>query len=208
MSIKTKQKILELLKWKGPTSQELLAEELQLSTMAISKHLGEFQKLGLVDYHEQKKDRGRPVKIWNLTKHSQSHFPDNHPQLAFSIWESAAEVLGQDALLKVLNKHTEKKIAEYRAHIPVETPLEQKIELLAKIRAKEGYMTSHSIESETCFLLSEHHCPICDIASKCQEFCGSEIEIFKSILGPEVSIERMEHLQTGDHRCSYKILKK
>jgi predicted ArsR family transcriptional regulator len=207
MSVKTKQKILELLKWKGPTSQENLATALELSTMAVSKHLGEFQKQGLVSFEEQKQDRGRPIKIWRLTESSKNHFPDNHPQLAYSIWQSATEVLEQEAIEKILSKHSEKKIEEYRELIPQHASMSEKIKILSDIRSKEGYMTSHEVLDDLNFKLNEHHCPICDIASKCKEFCGSEIDIFKQVLGPEVSIEREEHIVSGDHRCTYKITK-
>ena len=208
MSVKTKQKLLELLKWKGPTSQENLASALQLSTMAVSKHLGEFQKQGLVIFEEEKQDRGRPIKIWKLTEASKNHFPDNHPQLAYSIWQSATEVLEQDAIEKILSKHSENKIQEYLDLIPEEASLAQKVEILSDVRSKEGYMTSHETIDEQTFSLSEHHCPICDIASKCQEFCGSEKDIFQRVLGSDVSIEREEHIVSGDHRCTYKITKR
>lgn len=207
MSVKTKQKLLELLKWKGPTSQEQLASALELSTMAVSKHLGEFQKQGLVTFEEQKQDRGRPIKIWNLTEASKNHFPDNHPQLAYSIWQSATEVLEQDAIEKILSKHSERKIEEYMGQIPPNSSLSDKVKMLSEIRSREGYMTNHEIIDERHFTLTEHHCPICDIASKCKEFCGSEIDIFKKILGPEVHIEREEHIVSGDHRCTYRIIK-
>lgn len=208
MSGKTKQKLLELLKWKGPTSQENLATALELSTMAVSKHLSEFQKQGFVEFEEQRQDRGRPIKIWKLTQASKNHFPDNHPQLAVSIWQSATEVLEPDAIAKILTKHSERKALEYLDLIPSENEFLDKIKMLADVRSKEGYMTSYEVIDDHQVHLIEHHCPICDIASKCKEFCGSEMEIFQKVLGQEISIEREEHIVSGDHRCTYKIVRK
>lgn len=205
MNVKTKEKILDLLKWNGPTSQEHLASKLDLSTMAVSKHLTEFQKQDLVDFDEERQERGRPIKIWKLTEESQSHFPDNHPQFASSLWESAAEVLGQDAIQKVLVNHTQKKINEYQSKITADLPLQEKVEILSQLRKEEGYMSSYEVIDETSFILSEHNCPICTLASNCQEFCGSEIDLFQEVLGQDINITREDHIQAGSHRCSYKI---
>jgi len=207
MNIKTKQRILDLLKMEGPTSQESLAKELELSTMAVSKHLTEFQKQDLVTFDEEKQDRGRPVKKWKLTAKSQSYFPDNHPQLANSIWQSATEVFGQDAIEKILSNHTQKKISEYQEKIPDGSSLGEKVKILSELREKEGYMSSYDIEDENNCSLVEHNCPICLIASNCKEFCGSEVDLFQNILGHDIKITREESILEGDHRCKYNITK-
>jgi predicted ArsR family transcriptional regulator len=55
------------------------------------------------------------------------------------------------------------------------------------------------------FLLVENHCPICAAATACQGFCATEIDLFRAVLGPDVSVERVEHILAGDRRCAYRV---
>jgi len=56
-------------------------------------------------------------------------------------------------------------------------------------------------------LLVENHCPICTAAQNCQQLCGAELEVFKTVLGAGVAVERVEHILQGDRRCAYQIQK-
>jgi predicted ArsR family transcriptional regulator len=53
--------------------------------------------------------------------------------------------------------------------------------------------------------LIEHHCPICAAAKTCQGFCRSELEVFRDVLGPNVSVERESHIVAGAPRCVYRV---
>jgi predicted ArsR family transcriptional regulator len=55
------------------------------------------------------------------------------------------------------------------------------------------------------FLLVENHCPICAAANACQGFCSTELDLFRSVLGSGVEVERVEHIVSGDHRCAYRV---
>jgi predicted ArsR family transcriptional regulator len=54
-------------------------------------------------------------------------------------------------------------------------------------------------------LLVENHCPICAAARACQQFCRSELEVFRRVLGEDCSVEREEHQLAGARRCAYRI---
>jgi predicted ArsR family transcriptional regulator len=55
------------------------------------------------------------------------------------------------------------------------------------------------------FLFIENHCPICAAASACQGFCTSELDVFRSVMGTGVTVERSEHILGGDRRCAYRV---
>jgi len=42
-------------------------------------------------------------------------------------------------------------------------------------------------------------------ANACQGFCSTELDLFRSVLGPGVTVERAEHIIKGDQRCVYKV---
>jgi predicted ArsR family transcriptional regulator len=54
-------------------------------------------------------------------------------------------------------------------------------------------------------LFIENHYPICAAAAACRGFCASELDIFRSALGPGVTVDRAEHIIAGDRRCVYRI---
>ncbi len=55
------------------------------------------------------------------------------------------------------------------------------------------------------FLFVENHCPICAAAAACQGFCRAELMVFRAVLGPDVAIERTDHILAGARRCAYRI---
>ena len=55
------------------------------------------------------------------------------------------------------------------------------------------------------WLLIESHCPICVAAQACQGFCRSELQVFQTALGDSATVERIEHLISGDRRCVYRV---
>ena len=60
-------------------------------------------------------------------------------------------------------------------------------------------------EEDGGFLLVENHCPICAAANACQGFCSTELDLFRSVLGPGITVERAEHIIKGDQRCVYRV---
>ena len=88
--------------------------------------------------------------------------------------------------------------------IPASAPLEKKLRDLARVRSEEGYMAEVRRDGDA-FLFIENHCPICAAANVCQGFCSTELDLFKSVLGPGVTVARSEHIVSGDRRCVYRV---
>jgi predicted ArsR family transcriptional regulator len=60
-------------------------------------------------------------------------------------------------------------------------------------------------EEDGVFTLVENHCPICAAASACKGLCDRELSVFERVLGPDCTVERVEHLLSGARRCAYQI---
>jgi len=105
----------------------------------------------------------------------------------------------------VLTSRCAKQRMDYGKRIRRADPLERKLDELAKVRTEEGYMAEIRRQDDGSFLLVENHCPICAAANACQGFCSTELELFRSVLGSGVSVERAEHIIKGDSRCVYRI---
>jgi predicted ArsR family transcriptional regulator len=94
---------------------------------------------------------------------------------------------------------------DYGKRIKPGDSIERKLRELAKVRTEEGYMAEVRNQEDGSFLLVENHCPICAAANACQGFCSTELDLFRSVLGPGVSVERAEHIIKGDQRCVYRV---
>jgi predicted ArsR family transcriptional regulator len=105
---------------------------------------------------------------------------------------------------KVLDARGAAQRAAYSRRIATSAPLAEKLRELARMRTEEGYMAEVRRDGGS-FLFIENHCPICAAANVCQGFCSTEMDLFRSVLGPEVSVERSEHIVSGDRRCVYRV---
>jgi predicted ArsR family transcriptional regulator len=79
---------------------------------------------------------------------------------------------------------------------------------LAKTRSREGYMADVADDGKESFLFVENHCPICVAAAACQGLYRSELAIFRAVLSPEITVERVDHILAGARRCAYRIGKR
>jgi predicted ArsR family transcriptional regulator len=117
---------------------------------------------------------------------------------------SVQDAFGAEGMTRLLDARLARQRTDYALRIAPTAPLARKVEQLARIRAEEGYMAEVRRDGHD-FLFIENHCPICAAATACQGFCATELELFRSALGPGVTVERAEHILSGDRRCAYRI---
>ena len=205
---KVKDQILHLLKMKGAQTATALAEQLDVSPMAIRQHLQSLKAEHWVMYREERRPMGRPVKLWQLTEHSVSRFPDSHADLMLDLLRGVETVFGSEGIAKILAERSRRQIQTYQTKLRdlgVNGDWQQQVRAIAQFRHQEGYMAEVLNEPGETLLLVENHCPICAAAQTCQNLCTSELEVFQAVLGPAIAIERVEHIVKGDRRCAYRI---
>jgi predicted ArsR family transcriptional regulator len=202
---KTRRAITKLLKTEGPIDSAQLAQRLGLTAMAVRQHLYALQREGLVTSEDRPVPIGRPAKFWQLTREADHLFPEAYAELSVALIDSVKDAFGAEGLERVLTSRCARQRADYGKRIKPHHSLDQRLAELAKVRTEEGYMAEVRREDDGSFLLVENHCPICAAANACQGFCSTELELFRSVLGPGVSVERAEHIIKGDNRCVYRV---
>ena len=202
---KTRRAIAKLLKTEGPIDSAQLAERLGLTAMAVRQHLYALQREGLVTHESRPVPIGRPAKFWRLTPEADHLFPEAYAELSVALINSVKDAFGDEGLERVLTSRCARQKSDYEKRIQPEDSLERKLQELAKVRTEEGYMAEIRREDDGGYLLVENHCPICAAANACQGFCSTELELFRSVLGPGVDVERAEHIVKGDQRCVYRV---
>ncbi|WP_341502464.1 metalloregulator ArsR/SmtB family transcription factor [Gallaecimonas sp. GXIMD4217] len=198
-------KILYLLKTRGPQTAQGLAEHLGMTSMGSRQHLLGLEEEGLVESFSEKRKVGRPSRVWRLSAAGHRRFPDRHEDLTLAMLDGIKAVFGDQGLDQLIGHREERMRADYGAALAACPDLRAKVEKLAQIRAGEGYMAEVQAHPDGGWLLVENHCPICAAASSCQDFCRSELALFAHCLGEDAEISRQEHLLSGARRCVYHI---
>jgi len=200
----TRRAIVKRLKADGPLDSARLARRLGLTPMAVRQHLYALQDEKLVAAEERRGARGRPAKYWRLTRDADRLFPEAYAELSVALIGALGEAFGPSGVQKVLDARSAAQRTTYRARLGGTAKLGDKLRALARQRTDEGYMAEVRRDGEA-FLFIENHCPICAAATVCQGFCSTELDLFRDVLGPGVTVERGEHIVSGDRRCVYRV---
>jgi predicted ArsR family transcriptional regulator len=204
---KTEDRILYLLKSKGPQTASQLARRLDITAMAVRQHLYGFNKEGLVDFTDRRRPVGRPVREWRLTERAAARFPESHAELTVEMLAAIRATFGEEGLDRLLAHRTRLQLGQYRERIRAagDSSVEARVRALTAIRREQGYMAECVARTDGSLVLRENHCPICVAAKFCQGLCREELGLFRALLGPGVRVERAEHILAGASRCVYII---
>jgi predicted ArsR family transcriptional regulator len=199
------ERILMALKMQGSLSSAALGDKLGTTSEAARQQLLRLAEEGLVEARSVATGVGRPTQLWSLTPAAQARFPDTHAALTVQLLDIISTHLGDSALDTVIAVREAETRVAYQAAVSGVTDLRSKVAALTDLRSQEGYMADWTELGDGSFLLVENHCPICAAATACQGFCRAELDVFRSVLGPDIEVERTDHIVAGGRRCSYII---
>jgi predicted ArsR family transcriptional regulator len=197
-------RILTLLKTRGSQTAQEIGRVLGTTGEAARQQLVKLATQGLVEMSSEARGVGRPAQYWHLTAAGNARFPDAHADLTAQLIGTIRRELGEGAMDKLISVRAEETHTSYAQQMAGADSLQQRVVRLADIRTREGYMAEWEKQDDKYFLI-ENHCPICVAATACAGFCRAEINLFQEVLGPEVRVERTEHIVSGARRCVYRI---
>jgi predicted ArsR family transcriptional regulator len=198
-------RILRFLKSRGAQTTPAVARHLKITLPGARKHLSALLAAKLVSFVDEAGSVGRPKRSWQLTALAEKRFPDSHAALTMEMIGAARQVFGEDGLDRLIGWRESETERRYGAALSALGDVGKKVAKLAELRSEEGYMADWRVLADGSYLLAENHCPICAAARLCQGLCRSELALFRSALGPSVTVERAEHILTGARRCAYRI---
>lgn len=207
-SSSSKRRIIDHLKRTSSASVAELTEIMGVTSTAVRQHLDDLEQSGLVRRLAPVNTggRGRPRMPWMLTDLASDLFPDRHADLTVELIDAIRSSVGEEGLDAVIATRTSNQRSAYSATVGQETTIKSRVVALAQLRSLEGYMAEVTSEPDGSLAFTEHHCPICEAASSCQQLCRDELRLFQEVLGSDVEVERTEHLLSGDTRCSYRVV--
>ena len=199
---KTRRLVLLAIKEHGQLTADELAEMLNISTVAVRRHLDNLKHDNLVQYEEVQRGVGRPNFVYSLTEKADHLFPRNYQDLAYDMLASVQEMFGKEAVDAIFAKRAKKITAVYRPHVNA-VSLEGRVDQLVQLRQNDGYMATWDSEDGQEFVVTELNCPIQHVAEECSQACHEDLTLYSNLLDADVI--RLTHKVKGDNTCAYKI---
>jgi predicted ArsR family transcriptional regulator len=198
--------ILVHLRRSGPSSPDAIAAALGASRSGVVQQLRALDGAGLVTRTAVRHGVGRPRHLYDVTADAQTLFPSNYDGLATGLLAAILEVGGADLVEEVFaarRRQAESRLRErLEQTLPPGAPLEARVRELARLQDELGYLTETRVEADGIRLL-EHNCAVLDVAQASPGACQAELELFRGILGTDVTRER--HIAQGDRSCVYRV---
>ncbi|MCT2197538.1 transcriptional regulator [Paenibacillus sp. p3-SID1389] len=200
--LSTRERILHLMKTAGPLSAKDLTTELQITEMAVRRHLGTMERDGLIESKMIRQTAGRPTAVYGLTELAEGLFPKRYHSLTLDLLDELAEESGEDMVDRLFDRRKEKLSRKYMSEMQGKS-LTEKVRTLSEIQNDNGYMTELQETDHGEYVLMEHNCPISQIANRYNHACDCELKLFESLL--DADVERTECLAQQGRKCVYVI---
>jgi predicted ArsR family transcriptional regulator len=206
----TRAQVVELLRAQPATATEL-ASELDISAVAVRRHLQVLERDGLVDAETVRREGpGRPSARYALTARARRLFPDRSADLANELFDFLEEEHGRAALTGFLRWRQARHGDRYAADLAGVEDTSERAELLARLLSADGFAAQVSAveapDGATVLELRQEHCAIADVAEAHPEVCAYEAALFKQVLGANVS--RKSTIAGGSNACVCHITSK
>jgi predicted ArsR family transcriptional regulator len=203
LKLSTKDKILDLLKRKISLSVNDLTECLNITHMAVRKHLSTLEKDGLIATQEIKQPMGRPLQTYFLTEKAEKLFPKNYEGITMEFLQDMKVILGEEPIQALFKNREQRLTKEYSARIQHKSN-HDKIQEFANIQNEKGYMADTLQIDPNTFELIEYNCPILSVAHEFKVACSCETQLLKNVLETE-QVQRTNCKTDGDNHCKFII---
>ncbi|UNK19034.1 transcriptional regulator [Paenibacillus sp. N3/727] len=200
--LSTRDTILHMLKTQGPLSAKSIASTLLVTEMAVRRHLGSFEKDGVIETELIRQAMGRPLALYRLSPHAESLFPNKYSTLTLDLLDELTEEAGEEMVTRLFERRRNKLRQRYESGVSGKE-LADRVRTLTDIQNDNGYMAECEQTDDGKYVIKEHNCPISQIANRYNQACSCELELFSSLL--QAKVERTECLASGGCRCVYVI---
>jgi len=197
--VPARQRILHLLKRSGGSTAQEIARDLAITTVGVRKHLERMQEEGLILLHTRSASRGRPALVYALSESGDALFPQRYDQFVVDMLQDITSLEGEEKLVRLFNLRNDRVAQTYQIRLQ-DKPFREAVRELAKARDDDGYMANLE-EGNGGFVISEHNCPIYDVAQRFPQACQCEHELFQRLLN--VNVTRESTLIDGATACRY-----
>jgi len=201
----TRERVLGLIVSAGPITASTIAEQFELTSAAVRRHLSALTDDGLIADHDVAgpidRGRGRPAKSFVATPQGQLALKSAYSDVAR---EAMDFLRTKGELAAFIANHGARFEAKLSPHVDQAAPVATRVGALSDALATMGYATSvRPGPGGYTLQLCQGHCPVQEIAQATPEWCEEETKAFSRVLG--VHVQRLSTLAQGAHVCTTTI---
>ena len=197
-------RVVKLLVGNRPLTVSELIETLGVTRTAVTEQLNELVAAGFVERTIEKlPGRGRPRHLYAATVAALLLlFANNQRLVVPAIWQSIADVAGEETLRKVVCRVTESIVEHYRPRINGNTP-EERLRQMTSVLVEEGHLVEVAEDAQGRIALRKRSCPFISMYEENRTICGLDLDLISQVVGAPVQQTRCRH--DGDPCCEFSI---
>ena len=198
-----RQKIILALKHQGSMTAAEMGDLLGMSSMGARRHLDALAREEWVRFEVVQRGKGAPSHLYQLAPRADALFPKKYAQLANELLGYLAAGQGDAVVNELFNQRAQNRHRVASARL-AELPLAERVAGLTAILNSDGYLAEFQAQEAGVYLLTQHNCPVCDVAAVFKVACSSELGFLGAIF-PDAEVTREQHLLSGGQSCVYRI---
>lgn len=199
----TKDKIMDYLKKEVAMTVYDLTQRLNITDMAVRKHLSILEKDQFIQSKEVKQPMGRPLHIYSISEKGEKLFPKNYEGITVDFLNDVKDIHGEETINSLFSRREQRLTQEYSNRITSKLPSE-KMKEIVHLQNEKGYMADGTQLDDHTFELVEYNCPIWAIAKDYKMACKCETSMLKNVLDTD-DINRVSCKSDGDAHCKFII---
>lgn len=203
----TKEEIVQFLKVKGEQTIAELAKLLEITEMAVRRHVSKLEKEGLIQSRMVRQQVGRPTYVYGLSQKGEEQFPKDYKQFALDMLEDLQCIQDEQLVNAILQARTNRMEEQLEKRIRRHDTLLHQLQEVHALQEQNGYMVQVQQEGEHSFLLQKQNCPLLAIAEKFPQLCEYEKQMYKRLFD-EANVKELSNMCDGGCSCSYQIQEK
>lgn len=194
--------ILHLKQSPGMTVKELCVP-MKMSYMGVKQHCDAMVAKGYLDTWRHPVPHGRPEKIYRLTSKLDPLFPAATTDHLLELLTHAERLFGMTAPEKLLYAFFASKAERYAKKVTVETELENKALMLARLRSADGCMSVVELSGTGGLRIVDYHCPYGEMLKQYPLIEEIECEMMERLLG--CTVQRDVEERSGLRRVIFSL---
>ncbi|MBY0598202.1 helix-turn-helix transcriptional regulator [Bacillus bingmayongensis] len=203
----TKEEIVQLLKINGEQTVGSLAESLEITEMAVRRHLSKLEKEEIIQSKMVRQHVGRPTYVYALSQKGEDSFPKDYKQFALGMLEDLEQIGDETIVNAILKARTNRMEEQLQKRVSRRENVLQKLREVTVIQEENGYMVQVKQDGENSYILQKQNCPLKAVAEKYPQLCLEEENMYKRLFSDE-DVKVLSNMCDGDCHCSYHIQEK
>jgi DeoR family transcriptional regulator, suf operon transcriptional repressor len=195
--------VLYAVRRRGEATVGDVAEMLDMTPSGARQHLTALADAGLLEVGDAARapgQQGRSERCYRVAAAADALFPRAYGEITNQL----LGYLPTGAVARAFQHRRDHRIAAAQARLATKTTFAAKVAELAKILDEDGYLASPERLPDGAYRIAEHNCAIYAVAREHPLACSTELEFIRAAL-PEADVERVTHMMSGAHSCSYEI---